>query len=247
VSKARQAAKDSVPIEFEIERAKGMVTSLVPEIKKNMDVIAKEEVAINRLDQQITKLQDRMASAKDEILTLQTDLEKNSANTTFTYCSRTYTRSQVETDLAQRFERYKVDEATFTSLGKMKTMREESLSAAKAKLSEYMSQKRDLEVKLEQLSARLKMIDVAKTTSEYAFSEDKLGKAKALVEDLQGRLEVEERLVGAKGDLTNEVVLTDRKSKSANIVDKVAEYFGAPAEASPATTVPKSINVKGVK
>ena len=42
-----------MPIEFQIERARDMIKDLVPEIRKNMHVIAKEEVEVKRLDEQI--------------------------------------------------------------------------------------------------------------------------------------------------------------------------------------------------
>ena len=43
------SVKNSVPIEFEIERARKMVKNLVPDIRKNMHTIAQEEVELERL------------------------------------------------------------------------------------------------------------------------------------------------------------------------------------------------------
>ena len=44
----KSSVKDSVPIEFEIDRARRMVKDLVPDIQRNMHVIAKEEVEVER-------------------------------------------------------------------------------------------------------------------------------------------------------------------------------------------------------
>src|SRR5687767_11732554 len=49
----RDSVKDSVPLNFEIDRARNMVKNLQPEIQKNMHVIAKEEAELERLQQQV--------------------------------------------------------------------------------------------------------------------------------------------------------------------------------------------------
>ena len=47
------SVEESVPVEFQIDRAKQMVRDLDPEIRRSMHVIAKEEVALEQLNQQI--------------------------------------------------------------------------------------------------------------------------------------------------------------------------------------------------
>ena len=45
--------QNSVPVDFEIDRARKMIQDLAPEVRKNMHVIAKEEVEVQRLEEQI--------------------------------------------------------------------------------------------------------------------------------------------------------------------------------------------------
>ena len=47
------SVKESVPTEFQIDRAQAMVRDLEPEIRRSMHVIAKEEVALESLNKQI--------------------------------------------------------------------------------------------------------------------------------------------------------------------------------------------------
>ena len=68
------AVQESVPIEFQIDRARGMVQDLVPEVRKNMHVIAKEEVEVQRLDEQIAESESRLGKEKDQLLRLKTDV-----------------------------------------------------------------------------------------------------------------------------------------------------------------------------
>ena len=54
----KDTVRDSVPVRFEFQRARNMVESLQPEIRKNMMLIAREEVEIERLRNQVAKLEE---------------------------------------------------------------------------------------------------------------------------------------------------------------------------------------------
>src|SRR5690606_39815140 len=60
----KSSVKDSVPVEFEIERARKMVKDLLPDIRHNMHVIAKEEVEVARLERQIADAEEKLAVSK---------------------------------------------------------------------------------------------------------------------------------------------------------------------------------------
>ena len=93
-----------------------------------------------------------------------------------------------------------------------------------------LAAKRQLEVEVENLDARLKMIEVAQTTSNYNFDDSQLGRAKELVSDLRTRLSVSERMLTVEGDLHDEIPVSGAPA-SENIVDQVTEYL-APAGSS---------------
>jgi len=227
------AVQESVPLEFQIERARGMIKDLVPEIRKNMYVIAKEEVEVKRLEEQIVQTQARLAKEKEQLLRLKADLA--GGQTAFTYAGRNYTAEQVKTDLAGRFERYKTGEATLASLQQMQTARQRSLEGARQKLEGMLAAKRQLAVEVENLEARLQMVAAAQTTSNYQFDDSRLGQAKELVSTLRTRLEVAERLVNAETKYHGEIPL--EATTPEKIVDEVAEYFGD--KVPKATTVAK--------
>jgi len=217
------AVQESVPVEFQIERARGMIRDLVPEVRKNMHVIAKEEIEVQRLDEQIAETQSRLAKEKDQLLRLKNDLSTNQVS--FRYGGRTYTANEVRTDLANRFERYKTAEATLASLNEIRNARQKSLSAARQKLEGMLASKRQLQVDVENLEARLQMIAAAETTSQYQFDDSRLGRVKELVSNLRNRLEVAEKLVNAEVYYHDEIPLD--KTVPENIVEQVTEHFAA--------------------
>src|SRR6476619_5699590 len=95
--------KNAVPVEFEIDRARGMVKDIMPEIRKNMQIIAKEEVEVERLDSEIARLEKKQEKDRTELMSLKG--EATSGKDRFKFAGRTYTIDQVKCDLANRFER----------------------------------------------------------------------------------------------------------------------------------------------
>jgi len=217
----RQAVHESVPIEFQIQRARGMIGDLIPEIRKNMHVIAKEEVEIERLEEQIADARARLGKEKEELLRLRADLGEG--RSVYTYAGLTYTSAEVKEDLARRFERYKTNDATLASLEQIHSARLKSLEAARRKLEGMMAARRQLQVEVENLEARVQMLAAAQATSDFQFDESKLGKVKELIADLQTRLDVAERLLSAETDFHDEIPLDEPTPE--NVVDEVTEYF----------------------
>lgn len=217
----KETVKNSVPVDFEIDRARKMVADLVPDIRKNMHVIAKEEVEVERLNKQITESEAKLEKDRGDLVRMKNDVSSNKE--VFQYAGRTYTQAQVKTDLANRFERFKTTDATLASLKEIHAAREKSLAAARQKLEGMLAAKRKLEADVENLEARLKMVEVAQTTSEVNFDDSNLGRCKDLVTDLRTRLDVAEKMVHSDSTYTGEIPLDEAAPK--NIVEQVTEYL----------------------
>jgi len=219
----KDTVRGSVPLDFEIDRARRMTKELVPDIRKSMHVIAKEEVEVQQLHKQITSTEARLEKERNELARLKDDL--GTGNSVFHYAGRKYTVTQVKCDLANRFERCKTTDATLASLKDIEQARVRSLAAAREKLEGMLAAKRKLEVDVEHLEARLKMVEAAQTTSDYAFDDSRLSRVKELITDLRTRLDVAERLTSAEGAFHGEIPLSETTSD--NLLDEVTEYLGS--------------------
>jgi hypothetical protein len=227
--RVKESVRGGVPIEFEIDRARKMVAQLLPDIRRNMHVIAKEEVEIERLQKEIDDRQEHLARDRTELMTLREDLSRGGS--VYHYAGRKFTPDEVKADLARRFERYKTCDATMASLQEIQQARLRSLDAAREKLAGMMAAKRQLEVDVENLEARLKMVEVAQTTSDYHFDDSRLARVRQLVSDIRTRLGVAEKLANADVEFEGEIPLDDPETD--DIIDRVTEYFapgGGPHE-----------------
>jgi predicted nucleic acid-binding Zn-ribbon protein len=217
----KDSVKEAVPPEFELERARRMVRDLVPDIRKNMHVIAQEEVEVARLEREIAATEEGLVKDKAEVTRLNGDLKARPVS--FNYGGRTYTEDQVKRDLKARFDRFRTKEATLESLKEIHEARLTSLQAAQQKLAGMQTSKRQLEVELQNLEARLKMVEAAQTTCDYNFDDSRLSRAKELVGELRTRLEVAQRMVDAEGTEIGEIPLDETASE--DIVAEVDDYF----------------------
>ena len=222
ISSATDSVRQNVPIEFEIERARQMIKDLKPEIAANMQVVAREEAGVEKLAQEVDAKKQQIAKAKGEIMRLKGDLESGSVR--FVYNKREYSSQQVQDDLSARFKQFQVHEKTATKLSQVLSAREKNLDAARRKLDEMLSAKNQLEVEIENLKARLAMVQVAQTASPVALDDGQLSNTRQLLDDIRTRIDVAERLAASEGALEGTISLEE--TASPDLLNEIADYFG---------------------
>ena len=98
VASVRDSVKNSVPVEFELERCQ-QISDITPEIRKNMELIAREEVEIEKLETNISEFEGKLTEDEKSIKRLNADL--SSGVEYVTYHGVEYTASDVKRDLAE--------------------------------------------------------------------------------------------------------------------------------------------------
>jgi chromosome segregation ATPase len=186
-----------------------------------MHLIAKEEVEVEHLAQRIADAEEQLCDNRQNIMRLKADLA--TGEVVFQYAGRTYSVDRVKTDLANRFERYKTNEATLESLRQIHQARQASLDAAREKLEGMLAKKRQYQVEVENLEARLQMVAAAKASCDYQFDDSRLGRTKELIAELRKRLDIEATLANAEGYFHDEIPLDETAPD--NIVDQITDYF----------------------
>ncbi len=218
---AREAVVDAVPLEFQIRRAQDMIEGLLPEIRKNMHAIAREEVEVERLEQQIAQMREGLATEKSAIVRLRDDVASGKAKVV--YAGREFTAEQVRADLAARFDRYKINEATLAGMEQIHAARTRTLQAAREKMEGMLAAKRQLEVEVANLTARLQMIEAAQTASSLHIDGSRLSHVRELITDLRTKLDVAERMVATETQYRGEIPVEE--ANKPDIVDEVTRYF----------------------
>lgn len=219
---ASQAVRETVPIEWEIKHARQMIEDLKPEISKNLQVVAREEAGVKRLADEIQAKESQLAKGRNDIMRLKGDLESGSVK--FVYAGRSYSENQVKEDLSNRFKQFQIHEQTAVKLNQVLSAREKNLEAARRKLDGMLAAKRELEVDVENLQARMTMVEVAQTASHVAIDDSHLSETRRLLEDIRTRIDVAERLTASEGALEGAIQLDEETSTS--LLQEIADYFG---------------------
>lgn len=222
-NRAGDRVERAVPVEFQLDRARQMVGDLAPEVRRSMEVIAREEIAMERLSEKIDAAEQKAEKSEKEILRLQSDL--GSERDVFRYAGHSYERSEVVDDLSRRFTRHKVNDQTLDHLRQMRQARESKLDAARQNLTSLASAQRELETEIENLEAQRQLVEVAQASSDVvALDESRLAKAKGLIADIRSRLDVAARLASADTACPSEIRLDEPDAQ--NVSQQVAAYFG---------------------
>lgn len=224
--RATDGVKENIPVTFQIDRARQLVRDLAPEVRRSMQVIAKEEIELERINEQIAESADRNEKSKEDIVRLQADL--SSGQQRFRYAGHSYTRAEVTEDLSRRFTRHKVSDETLGHLRAMRDARQHNLDAARQKLTAMVAAQKKLETDIVNLEAKERLVTVAQASSDAVLDDSQLARAEKLIDDIRTRLDVAAKLANADVSFPGEIVLDE--TETTDVVDQVATYFDLDAQ-----------------
>jgi hypothetical protein len=224
--------KTNVPLEFELERAKTMISDLIPDVRQNMLVIAQEEVGVDELRRQIERGDAELAKQREELIAVRAKL--SSDDETIEFGGRTVAKNEVKDELTRRFGRYQVAESTLASQRQLLAAREGALDAARAKLASMLNAKRDFEVQAQNLQARLKTQQSRNIATSLNVDDSQVARCQNLLNDVRARLEVADRLFNCEGDL---LAMTSATTPSPeNIGEQIDRFFASAGGGEPLVT-----------
>lgn len=217
----KDSISESVPVEFEIERAKKLINDLEPEVRHNKQLVVREEVALEQLAEQVERLAAKQKTEKGNLLTLRSEVQTGQAE--IVLAGQSYTRDQVTRDLTNRFERFKTNDETLFNLRRVLNARQQSLGAARAELEQMLAKRNQLVAEVAKLEARQTMVTVAQTSSEFNLDDSALARVSQLVRDVETRLDVTERMLATDIQFAEEIPL--EQPASADISAQISAYF----------------------
>ncbi|QEG20698.1 coiled-coil domain-containing protein [Mariniblastus fucicola] len=193
--KASRSIEQQVPISFQIDAAKKQLENIGPEIDDMNLQIAKEKVSIKKLESSLERQQESLEKSRREMMTLRSHVDSGdefyvAAN------SKAYTTTRVKEELRTRLSIHKTATATLEKDQKVLELREKALNAAMERLAEARSQKTELALQIEHLTAQNRMNEVVKTASKLdQFDNSQLARTRGMIEDISARLETEQEMM----------------------------------------------------
>lgn len=230
-SKVRDKAHQSVPMGFQIDAAKQQLQKIDPEVKDMVWKIAREKSEIKRLDRDVAAQTAALQKKYDEMMALRSHLTTGESVYVATN-GKSYTSNRVEEDLRHRFSVYQTAEQTRDKTNQILELRRKSLDAAMAKLEQAQAMQRELEIQVENLTARQRMVDVAKSASTIQFSDSQLSKTRNLIDEISAQLDTEEEMLELAPKYLGEIpVSPESEEAKGDIAEQIDLYFEAKSAA----------------
>lgn len=217
----RTVVKDSVPIDFELRRARDLLDEIIPEMYANVRLIAQEEVEVAGLNVDITNGEKSIDEESVRIAKLRNALSTHQAR--YCFAGQEYPRSYVKTDLANRFERFKESELHLASKRRLLATRENSLHAAMQLLERTRSRKRTLQDQIESLASQHRLVKSAAIGTHIQVDNSKLAQTEKLIRQIRKRLDIAERVLAHESTFTQAIPVD--AVVEADLLTQVDEYF----------------------
>jgi len=221
----REAVKNEISVEFELDRIRDEVENLMPEIRQHMTTVAEQSVDVKDMERDLTDKEASLGKQKEAILALRSDLD--SGKDSFTYRAVSYSRSEVEADLAQRFDSYRSSEDAIKRDRQILSAQKETLRANQKKLDTMLSRKQDLAVKVAQLEARLKQVQAAETINSIEVDDTHLAHVEKMIKDMNHALDVRESVLETEGQVLGRIPVEETEAPArGDVISEIDSHFG---------------------
>ncbi len=227
------AVKDSVPIEFELQRARDLLEDIIPEMQANVRLIAQEEVQIATLKSDLEQSQRSLSEERVRVARLRDTLAAPRA--VYTLGGREYSHQQVKEELARSFDRYKEAEVVLAGKERLLETREKSLQAAMQMLERTKGQKVRLEDQIQALDSQHRLVQAAAVGSRVQFDSSKLAQTEKLIRQIRNRLDVAERVLAHEARFVEPIAIDTIDEK--DLLMQVDEHLN-PGRVAVPTTAP---------
>jgi chromosome segregation ATPase len=229
MEKVRNSFKKQVPLEFEVERLRYLVTQLVPDMKKNLGNIAEMMVSLDNLRDDVADSRTNLKRQKDQVLAMTKELE--TGTTTVLYRGKEWGATQLREKLDNDFAAYQQAEAELKTKELLLEAKEREVAAAREQMASIKKQKQEMEIELARLEAEIRTVRAAQSRSKFQIDNSSLAKCKATLADLRNRLKIERTTTQLQGEFggDDDVVVQKKGKSSKELTRQIKSYFNEPA------------------
>ncbi len=229
-SSVKSAVRDSVPLDFELARAKELLTQIDPEMNRAKKVVVEQQVEIEDLEKKVAQRADNVAEHRLAVMTRSEQLK--SGKDAFQIGNVSYTSAQLTDDLKKRFETMKVVESTMQEEQKLLDRKKDALKANQSKLDLMRNAKEDLARQIEILQARLEKVRATEEVKNIRVDDSEFNSVRALVAQLDKQLKVRERVADAESRPSDGLIPVEDKLSRTGLLEEVEAHLGGKAKSA---------------
>lgn len=223
--RAHDAVKSEMNLDFEVDRARTMIEDLVPTIEEYQEVVVKQQFELKRMEESIAKQEALLDEGKQAIVARRLDL-KTDDKQVFVFKKRSMKRREVLRDLQDCMDRYKAADEALARDKAISYAKRDQLRANQGTLESYIGQKKELELAVAQLEARIEQLHAEEAMSTLAIDDSKLSKLKQHIQDLNDQIDVRAAMVDAEGSYNGGLIpVGQEETPDRDIAEEIDDYF----------------------
>ena len=225
----QKSVKESVPLEFELQRAKEKIGEILPDLQSQVRMIAEEEVAIAKLSKEIVVDAAKLQSHESKLTSMRENMRVQQIS--YRVGRIDLNRQQMAEYFQTRFNHFKQSRISLQTKQKLLDKRKEGLAAAVAMLDQMRVRQSELKLKVEALAAQHRLIKSSQIESGTLVDGSQLSQADQLLDQIETRLQVAQRVMNYQEeslDLPAAEVVVDEQG----VLSAFDEYVGTVSSAT---------------
>ena len=222
----QDSARQAVPVEFELQRAKDKVNEILPDLQSQVRMIAEEEVAIASLADEVQQDEKKLLIQEANLAELRDSMRTTQVS--FKINGRGLNRQQLTEHLKIRLDHFKQGQHSLDCKQRLLDKRQEGLAAALAMLDQMRTRQSELKLKVESLAAQHRLIKASQIQTGTLADGSQLSQADQLLSQLETRLAVAERVLDYREDLYD-LPADNTVVAEADVLSEFDHYFTPPS------------------
>lgn len=222
----QESARQSVPVEFELQRAKDKVNKILPDLQSQVRMIAEEEVAIASLTKEVQQDENRLLAEEAKLADLRDEMRTTQVS--FTINRRNLDRQQLTEHFKSRFDHFKQGQNSLDAKQRLLDKRKDSLNSALTMLDQMRTRQSELKLKVESLAAQHRLIKASQVQTGTLADNSQLSQADQLLSQLETRLAVAQRVLDYRGDLYD-LPAENTVVAETDVLAEFDQYFDPPS------------------
>jgi len=197
------SVKDNVPVEFQIRRVRDLIDDSVPEMQKNIRLMAEQEVDIESMKTDMVQCKKSLEEEKRRLQKLRDALATSQSS--FTFGELTYTREQLTEELAQSFDSYKQAEAALQQKAQILDTRQKALAEETVAMERANTERAALQSQADELEGRYHLVQATASGTNLEIDSSKLTQAQQALTDLNRQLDISEKVLATEAKFTRPI------------------------------------------
>ena len=208
VDHVQSTIDEAIPVDVQLRQLEMALKDLDPEIKSAQLSVVRQEVSVNELQDEITQITAGMDQQWSEIVALRQAIPEESDTEFVSVNGKEYSRDKVTNDLRRKLTRFKGVESSVNAKQDLLGKREETLTAKQKHLQNLLDLKSELTGEIEQLKARLTLVQAKQVEVSEDVDNAKVDEIKELTKKVQRRIAEKEKMLEHEANAYGEIQVT---------------------------------------